>query len=346
MLWLYARRAILAAGQTEAVAGVARRYGPALGAWRFVAGESLEDGLRAVVELERRGFLATLDILGEAVRETGAARRAHAQYVEALVRLAERGLKSHVSVKLTQLGLDVDEGLCLEHVADLALRAAEAGTFVRIDMEDSRYTEATLRVFEAVRRRTTAVGVVLQAYLYRTEADIERLHRFAADLAAGPASGCEVAVVPRSGLPSAWGVLNVRFCKGAYSEPPELAFPRKADVDANFSRLVRRHLEAGHFAAIATHDERLIEELLAFIQAAAVPADRWEVQMLYGIRRDLQERLLARGHRVRIYVPCGSDWYRYFLRRVAERPANLSFVLASLVREALAPRQGQDDGAR
>ncbi len=337
-LWLYARRAVLAAGETPAVADLIRRHGLALGARRFVAGEDLEDGLAVVADLERRGFRVTLDILGEAVADAAAARQAHAAYVTALSRLRGAGLASHVSVKPTQLGLDVDEGLCLAHVRELALLAGEHGSFLRLDMEDSRYTEATLRLFEAVRRETPAVGVVLQAYLYRTEADLSRLHAFAAAL---PATGGTSSASPGAAGPAARGLLNVRFCKGAYSEPPARAFPLRADVDANLVRLVRRHLAAGHFAAVATHDERLLEELFAWIRQAGIPQERWEVQMLYGVRRDLQEKLRDRGLPVRVYVPCGREWYRYFLRRLAERPANLSFLLRQLLAEGLrVPRRG------
>ncbi len=331
------------------MADLVRRHGFALGARRFVAGETLEEGLRVVADLERRGFLVTLDILGEAVGDAAAARQAHAAYVAALSRLGEAGLASHVSVKPTQLGLEVDEGLCRDQVLDLALRAERQGTFVRLDMEDSRYTEGTLRLFEAVRRETPAVGVVLQAYLYRTEADLARLHRFAADLPGGgpPAPGRAAPSAPSPGgsaAPAGHGLLNVRFCKGAYSEPPDRAFPRKADVDANFARLVRRHLEAGHFAAIATHDERLLAGLVAWTREAGIPPARWEIQMLYGVRRDLQERLRESGHPVRLYVPCGREWYRYFLRRLAERPANLGFVLRQLLAEGFPARRRRSPG--
>ncbi len=315
---MWARRAILAVAAHPAVARAVARHGVRAAA-RFVAGEELEDALRAVRELNAAGLKATVDYLGEAVTAPEAARAAAGVYAAVLDRLAAERLDANISLKPTQLGLALDPALCRSLVGGLVERAAAAGNFVRLDMEDSRYTQATLDLFRELRRARESVGVVLQAYLYRSADDLRSLHRFAAEL-------------PRP-------VLNVRFCKGAYSEPPSVAYPRRREVDANFLRLVIMHLEAGHYAAVATHDERLIEEVIAYLgRRGGAAAGRCEFQMLYGIRRDLQRALAARGFPVRVYVPFGRDWYAYFVRRLAERPANVAFLVRSLLREGRAGR--------
>lgn len=309
----WSRRAVIAIAANPWVARAVSRHGLAAGAARFVAGEGLDDAVRAVRDLNASGLAATLDCLGEAVRSPEVARRAARTYVETLERIAAERLDANVSLKLTQMGLDIDPELCRAQVRAIVRRAAALGNFVRIDMEGSRYTQATLDLFRELRREHDNVGLVLQAYLYRTFEDLLGLHRLAAELQ-NP-------------------VINLRFCKGAYAEPPLLAFNRREQVDANFRRLVRIHLEAGHFAAIATHDERLILDLLALLDERGIGAGRVEFQMLYGVRRDLQRSMVVRGFPVRVYVPFGGEWYAYFVRRLAERPANAAFVLRSLARE-------------
>ena len=283
--------------------------GHALGrrmAARFIAGEELEDALQVVRRLNGEGFMVTLDLLGESVQEVGEAEAACQAYVRLLERLAEEGVNSHVSVKLTQLGLAIGEGLACRHLSVICERAARCHNFVRVDMEGSAFTEATLRVFQAVNAPRDVAGIVIQSYLYRSDKDVEALLR------------CGV---------------RIRLVKGAYDEPREIAYQRKRDVDRSFSRLMTMMLSSGIYHAIATHDERLIAEAREYARAHNIPSDHYEFQLLYGIRRDLQRDLLRQGERVRLYVPCGRQWYAYFMRRLAERPANLFFLLRHLFRE-------------
>lgn len=272
---------------------------------RFIAGESLEDAVRAVRALNAEGFDATLDCLGESVHDAATAAEACRVYLGVLDRLAAEQLRSHVSVKLTQLGLAMDEQLALKNMVALSERARQLGNFIRIDMESSAYTESTLRLFRELNAPREVVGVVIQSYLRRSEEDVRELLRCGA---------------------------RIRLVKGAYQEPPELAFPDKGDVDRNFVELMKMMLASDGYHAIATHDERIIATTCGFTRAAAIAADRFEFQMLYGIRRQLQRDLLRQGYRVRVYVPYGVQWYAYFMRRLAERPANLLFLLRNLFR--------------
>ena len=278
-------------------------------AYRFVAGDTLEDAVAAVRRINQVGSSATLDHLGENVTEERAARAAAEDYLRAFERIA--GLDANVSIKLTQLGLDISPALCEELLARVLRRAAELHNFVRVDMEGSAYTQRTLDLALAMHERHPNVGVVLQSYLYRTLADVERMNR------AG---------------------VRVRLVKGAYDEPATIAYPRKADVDDCYRRAMQALLRHGTYPAIATHDERLIGETIAFAAAEGIASDRLEFQLLYGIRRDLQERLTRLGFRVRIYVPYGTEWYPYLTRRLAERPANLLFFVGSVLRERRARR--------
>ncbi len=273
---------------------------------RFIAGENLEDALRAVRALNGEGFAVTLDYLGESVREAEAAEEACGIYLEILARLAAERLNSHVSVKLTQLGLAIDEAMALRHLRSIAEQAAHFRNFVRVDMEGTAFTEATLRVFRAVSAPREVLGIAIQAYLYRSQHHVEEL------LACGT---------------------RIRLVKGAYKEPPELAFRRKAEVDRNFLQLADRLLSSGVYHAIATHDEHLIAAAQEFARAHGLSQDRFEFQLLYGIRRQLQRDLVRQGWRVRVYVPYGQHWYAYFMRRLAERPANLLFLLRHLLRD-------------
>jgi proline dehydrogenase len=297
---------------------------------RFIAGERLDEALEAVGRLNRDGLSTTLDLLGENVTTTAQAEASAEAYLGIVDALgagnheieasdgAPPGVDNNLSLKLTQLGLVVDAALCARLLRRILDRAAVrpwacpdgAPMFVRIDMESSAHTGATLALFDtlwAEGRRD--VGVVIQAYLYRSAADVDRLNALGA---------------------------RVRLVKGAYDEPPTVAYPRKRDVDAAFARLAEALLRDGVYPAFATHDERLIDHVVRTAAAAGIPADRFEFQMLYGIRRDLQAGLRRRGYRVRVYVPFGEEWYPYFMRRLAERPANVGFVLRSLVRERAA----------
>ena len=274
-------------------------------AGRFIAGEALDDALGVVRRLSAQGFKVTLDYLGESVHEPAAAAEACQVYLKILDRLAAEGLRSHISIKLTQLGLALDEATTRRHLAAIAERAALHHNFVRIDMESSAHTDATLRAFHAVNAPRDVLGIVIQSYLYRSEEDVEELLQSGA---------------------------HIRLCKGAYKEPPELAFPRKQDVDRNYVRLMQMLLSSGHYHAIATHDPQMVAATKEFARTRGLGPDRFEFQMLYGIRRRLQRQLLREGFRVRVYVPYGRQWYAYFMRRLAERPANLLFLLRNLLR--------------
>jgi len=274
-------------------------------AGRFIAGEALDDALGVVRRLSAQGFKVTLDYLGESVHEPAAAAEACQVYLKILDRLAAEGLRSHISIKLTQLGLALDEATTRRHLAAIAERAALHHNFVRIDMESSAHTDATLRAFHAVNAPRDVLGIVIQSYLYRSEEDVEELLQSGA---------------------------RIRLCKGAYKEPPELAFPRKQDVDRNYVRLMQMLLSSGHYHAIATHDPQMVAATKEFARTRGLGPDRFEFQMLYGIRRRLQRQLLREGFRVRVYVPYGRQWYAYFMRRLAERPANLLFLLRNLLR--------------
>ncbi len=272
---------------------------------RFIAGEKLEDAIRVIRRLNSDGFKVTLDCLGESVREETAAETACQTYLQLLDRLAEEKLDSHVSVKLTQLGLAIDEGLARRNLGRLAESAARHHNFVRVDMEGSVFTDFTLRVFCAVDAPRDVVGIAVQSYLRRTAGDVEDL-------------------LKRN--------VRIRLVKGAYKEPADIAYAQKRDVDRSYQELTEKLLASGIYHAIATHDERIITATESFAREHGISPDRFEFQMLYGIRRRLQRELIQQGWRVRLYVPYGPEWYAYFMRRLAERPANLFFVVRNLFR--------------
>jgi proline dehydrogenase len=301
------RRAILAAADSRAIRGVVRRYGMRLGAARFVAGETFDEAVPVLRRLSQQGLETNTTLLGEHMREAGATAQVVAAYEEVLDRIAAEELSTNVAVKLTHLGLDLDPELAFANVERLVNRAAALGSFARIDMEESRWVDATLAVYRRLREAGhDNVGVVLQAYLYRSEDDLRAL----------------LPLEP-----------NIRLVKGAYLESAELAYPRKTDVDAAFVRLLDVLLRRrSGFTAVATHDERLIEHAIAFAAREGVDRERLQLQMLYGVRPELQLRLVGRGHRVLVATPFGPDWYPYLMRRLAERPANVLFFLRNLVR--------------
>ncbi len=285
--------------------GLARRF-----ASRFVAGESVESAVAALRDVNATGLSASLDLLGESVQHAEEALQARDTYLETLDRIRASGANANVSVKLTQMGLDVDEALCVANLRAIIGKAKTHGSFVRIDMEQSTYTEKTLQLF-----RDTfypefggAVGVVLQSYLRRTAKDVEAMIALRA---------------------------RVRLCKGAYKEPESVAFPAKRDVDANYVACMERLLEHGNYPGIATHDEKIIAHAKTFTQRKAIAPGRYEFQMLYGVRRDLQQGLRREGYNVRVYVPFGTHWYPYLMRRLAERPANIVFIVGNVVKESL-----------
>ena len=271
---------------------------------RFVAGETLDDALVAAREVNRALQLASLDLLGENVSDEVGARRAADEYIAIFDRIAQEHLDANVSLKLTQLGLDLNEALCQELLEKIVAHAASQSNFVRVDMEGSAYTERTVEMVKRLRSVHTNVGTVMQAYLYRAEKDVQDLL----------AVGC-----------------RLRLCKGAYQEPPEVAFPKKADVDANYVKLMKILLASGIYHGIATHDPAMIRATLDYVREQNIKRDRFEFQMLYGIRTDLQQKLVRGGFRVRVYIPFGVDWFPYFMRRLAERPANVTFFLRNLL---------------
>jgi proline dehydrogenase len=273
---------------------------------RFVAGTTLDQAVEAVRALNATGASATLDVLGESVLNRASADRAAAAYIETLERIGAEGLDANVSIKLTQMGLDLGVEECLAVLAPVADAGKRLGIFIRIDMESSEYTERTLEVVERLRADGHDVGPVIQSYLHRSTGDVERL---AADR------------------------VRTRICKGAYAEPPEVAHQEREAVGDAFVALTQRLLEADAYPGVATHDPEMIERVSAFARERGIGQDRFEFQMLYGVRRDLQRRLLADGYRLRIYVPYGTEWYPYFMRRLAERPANVLFVLRSIFGE-------------
>ncbi len=272
---------------------------------RFIAGSTLDEALSVCRKIRGDGITATLDYLGENVKSLDEAAACRDMYLRMLAGLRESGLEPNVSVKLTQFGLDFSTEACEENVAALVEVAARTGGFVRIDMESSAYTERTLGIVKRLHARYGACGTVIQSYLRRSAADVDTL------------IGKQI---------------RVRLCKGAYLEPAEVAFADKADVDRNYLRLAERLLLEGRYPAIATHDERMIASARRFVANQKIAHDSFEFQMLYGIRRDLQTRLVQDGYRLRLYVPFGEAWYPYFMRRLAERPANLLFLARNLLR--------------
>jgi len=302
-IWLSGNKAVRACAERS-------RMGQRLAA-RFVAGTTVEQAVAACRRVNADGIAVTLDWLGESVAVEAEARASAQVYQRLLDAIAAQGLNANVSLKLSQMGMDIATSLAEAITGEIVERAAAVGSFVRIDMEGSAYTEATLAMTERLQARFPgSVGTVLQAYLYRTEADVERL------LAQG---------------------IRIRLCKGAYREGPEVAFPAKPDVDRNYVKLMKRMVSfakdgKGVFCGMATHDEAIVEQMLGFVGERGVAGSGFEFQMLYGVRRDLQRRLAREGFGVRVYLPFGTAWYPYFMRRLAERPANALFLARNLFR--------------
>ncbi|WP_442602867.1 proline dehydrogenase family protein [Paenibacillus sp. KN14-4R] len=285
----------------------AKKYGLRFGASRFVAGEQIAQAIDAVRELNKHGIVATLDHLGEFVSTKEETLHGTDCCIRTLDAIHEAQVKSNLSLKLTSLGLDISRELCMDNMRQILDRAKQYGNFVRIDMEDHARNVASLDMFYELREiYGETIGIVIQAYLYKSEADIEALNRYKP---------------------------NLRLVKGAYKEPAEVAFPRKADVDANYIKIIEQHLLYGNYAAIATHDEKVIEHVKQFVKMHNIPNSQFEFQMLYGIKVQQQRSLANEGYTMRVYVPYGNDWYGYFMRRLAERPANVGFVLKSMFKK-------------
>jgi len=299
------RRAIYALADSPVVTRWVSDKGMRWGfARRFIAGESLEEALSSVAELRSRGMRVSLDYLGEAVRDEAATRTVTATYCSILERIAKGGIGASISLKPTQLGLAIDPALARDNIGVIAARARELNNFVRIDMEDSSTTQATLDMFRSLRAEYDNIGTVVQSYLRRTEQDVRDLNAIGAKL---------------------------RLCKGAYKEPAEVAFQDKREVDANYIRLAELLLREGTFPAFATHDHRIIEHIIETVQRERISPDDFEFQMLYGVRRDYQSRIVEAGYHIRIYVPFGKQWFPYYMRRIAERPANAMFVVRAML---------------
>jgi proline dehydrogenase len=296
------RKTILTAADNPQVRRVVSKHGMRLGGSRFVAGETMDDAVRVLRSLNDRGLHANTTLLGEGVRDERDARAAADEYIRLVDRLLAEQLRANVALKLTHLGLDLSEELAYENLR----RIVEPGLFIRIDMEQSSYVDATLRIYRRLREDgVDNVGTVLQSYLYRTGSDLESL----------------LPLQP-----------NLRLVKGAYLEPADVAYPRKTDVDAAYVRLLETMLRAGGYTAIATHDEAIIEHAIRFADEQEIPRDRFEFQMLYGVRPQLQLELAGRGYKVLVATPYGPEWYPYLMRRLGERPANALFLLRNLVR--------------
>ncbi|MEI7760432.1 MAG: proline dehydrogenase family protein [Thermoleophilia bacterium] len=300
------KKAILAAAESPRLQRGALRHGMRLGAARFVAGESLDQAVVVLRGLNEKGLLANTTLLGEGVGDEAETRVVVESYTAILDRVAAEGLRVNIALKLTHLGLGFDEELACANIGEILEHAARLGNFVRLDMEESSFVDATLRVYRTLLEEGhDNVGTVLQSYLYRSPADLESLLDFAP---------------------------NIRFVKGAYLEPAAVAYPEKRDVDAAYSVLVERSLSKGGFTAIATHDTGLIDAATTYAAANGIGRDRFQFQMLYGVRSELQLDLVARGYDVLVATPFGPDWYRYFMRRLAERPANVLFIAKNLIR--------------
>jgi proline dehydrogenase len=296
------RKGILVAADNPQVRKVVSKHGMRLGGSRFVAGETVDDAVRTLRSLNDRGLWANTTLLGEAIRDEAQARAVSDEYLALVDRIAAEDLRANVALKLTHLGLELGEEVAYQNL----LRIVERGLFIRIDMEQSAFVDATLRIYRRLREGgATNVGTVLQSYLYRSEEDLESL----------------LPLQP-----------NLRLVKGAYLEPPELAYPKKADVDAAYVRMLETMLRSGGYTAVATHDEQIIEHAIRFADEHAVPRDTFEFQMLYGVRPQLQLDLARRGFKVRVATPYGPEWYPYLMRRLGERPANALFLVRNLLR--------------
>lgn len=297
------RNMFQALGKNRVANKLAKKYGLRFGASRFVAGETIQNAIATVSELNESGCEVTLDHLGEFVFSDEEANESADMCIKTLDAIAEAGVRSHLSLKMTSLGLDISRDLCMNNMRRILEKAKEYGIFVRIDMEDYNHCQISLDIYRELRQQYDNVGIVIQAYLYRTEQDVGDLNALSA---------------------------NLRLVKGAYKESPEVAFPEKKDVDENYKKIIQLHLMNGNYTAVASHDEAIINATKAFVQEKGISKDQFEFQMLYGICVDLQKQLVNEGYRVRVYVPYGVDWFGYFMRRLAERPANVWFVLKNL----------------
>ncbi|TDL87522.1 proline dehydrogenase [Vibrio vulnificus] len=292
--------------KNKAMTQAAKKYGLRFGASRFVAGESLDMACDVIADLNRKGLAVTIDYLGEFIEDEQEAEKMADECIEAIRMIGTNELDSQLSLKLTSMGLDVSEHVVMNNMRRILDEARTQRVFVTLDMEDFPRCQPTLDVFKTLKSEYNELGTVIQAYLYRTERDIEELDAYHP---------------------------NLRLVKGAYKEPREVAFPEKKDVDENFKKIIKKHMQNGNYTAVATHDDKIIDYTRDLVKDQGIPRDSFEFQMLYGIRTEKQLELAKEGYKVRVYVPYGTDWYGYFMRRLAERPANIAFVLKGLFKK-------------
>ncbi|MFY4775581.1 proline dehydrogenase family protein [Metabacillus sp. RGM 3146] len=285
---------------------VAKKYGLRFGAGRFVAGETVDKAVQVIQKLNTKGLDVTIDYLGEFVDNASEANEMADNSIKAIEAIGKNNLKSQLSLKLTSMGLDISEQLVMDNMRRILEAAKRNGVFVTIDMEDYSRCGKTIEIFKELKKDYDNIGTVIQAYLYRTENDMKDLNPYSP---------------------------NLRLVKGAYKESPKVAFPEKKDVDENFKKIIKMHLLNGNYTAIASHDEAIIEYTKQLVEEHNIPYDQFEFQMLYGIRPERQLELVNEGYRMRVYVPYGTDWYGYFMRRLAERPANVAFVLKGVLKK-------------
>lgn len=300
------RNFFLFLSKNKTMTKLAKKYGLRFGASRFVAGENIDQTIKVIKGLNAQGLAVTLDYLGEFVDSEGESMEVAAQSINAIEAIGqEKNLNAQLSLKLTSLGLDISEEVVLRNLHQILETAKKHQVFVTIDMEDFNHCQKTIEIFKKLQVKYDHVGTVLQAYLYRTVDDIMNLSQYSP---------------------------NLRLVKGAYKEPPTVAFPEKKDVDENFKNIIKLHLLNGHYTAVATHDDVMIEYTKRLVREHNISNDRFEFQMLYGIRPERQLELVKEGYKMRVYVPFGTDWYGYFMRRLAERPANVGFVLKGILK--------------
>ncbi|MEH7553927.1 proline dehydrogenase [Priestia megaterium] len=305
MLAEVSKNVFLHVSQNRVLNKAAKKWGLKFGASQVVAGDTIESAIRKVNQLNQKGLVCTLDHLGEFVFTEEEARLSTAMCIQTLEAIAESGVQSNLSLKMTSLGLDISKELCMENMGRILHTARMNNIFVRIDMEDYLHCQISLDMYKELRKEFDNVGIVIQAYLYRTEQDMNDLHQYQA---------------------------NLRLVKGAYKESPEVSFPEKKDVDENYKKIIKMHLLNGHYTAVASHDEEMIQYTKRLVRENGISNDQFEFQMLYGICVELQDRLVKEGYKVRVYVPYGIDWFGYFMRRLAERPANVWFVLKNFAK--------------
>lgn len=300
------RNFFLFLSKNRILTNMAKRYGLRLGAARFVAGETIDQAVQIIQDLNKQGLCVTIDYLGEFVHQEKEANVIADNSIQAIQAIRHNGLNAQLSLKLTSMGMDISHKVLMRNMQRIMETAKEHDVFVTIDMEDFARYEQTLRIFKQLKEEFDQIGTVLQAYLYRAEADLNELDLYSPHL---------------------------RLVKGAYKESPEVAFPKKEDVDENFKKLIQIHLLNGHYTAVATHDEAIIQFTKQFVKANGIPSGQFEFQMLYGIRTKRQLELMKEGYKVRVYVPYGTDWYGYFMRRLAERPANVAFIVKGMLKK-------------